>query len=118
MRAAEERKRYVRTVCLMAALYFLFGFVTWANGTLIPFLKLVCDLRSESLQLLVTFAFYLAYFCFALPSTLVLRAGGFRKGMALGLAVLGVGALIFIPAAMLRTYAVFLVGLFVQGAGL
>lgn len=66
----------------------------------------------------MTFAFYIAYFVMAIPSGLVLNATGFKKGMSLGLVVIAVGALIFIPAALSRQYGVFLIGLFVQGTGL
>jgi FHS family L-fucose permease-like MFS transporter len=106
-----------RALALMAGLFALFGCVTWLNGVLIPFLKLVCRLDTFE-ALLVTFAFYIAYFVMALPSARVLAATGYRRGMALGLAVMAVGTLAFVPAALSRSYGVFLTGLFVQGTGL
>ena len=54
----------------------------------------------------------------ALPMSLVLRRTGYKNGLALGLLIMAIGALIFLPAAMLRTYGVFLAGLFVLGTGL
>ncbi len=109
---------YWRRMALLGLLFFVFGFVTWLNGSLIPFLKLACDLQYEWQALLVTSAFYLSYFFLALPSSAILSLTGLKNGMALGLLVMAVGCLIFIPAAQTRTYGLFLVGLFVQGMGL
>ncbi|HEY1890594.1 MAG TPA: glucose/galactose MFS transporter [Steroidobacteraceae bacterium] len=106
-----------RALALMAGLFALFGCVTWLNGVLIPFLKVVCQLDTFE-ALLVTFAFYIAYFVMALPSARVLNATGYRHGMALGLAVMAAGTLVFLPAALLRSYGLFLAGLFTQGTGL
>ena len=106
------------SISIIGGLFFIFGFVTWLNGTLIPFLKLACDLQTDAQALLVTFAFYMAYFCLAIPSSFILSRTGFKKGMALGLAIMGVGALLFLPAASGRSFALFLTGLFVQGMGL
>ncbi len=109
---------YVLSIAIIGVLFFIFGFVTWLNGTLIPFLKLACDLHSDSQALLVTFAFYMAYFCLAIPSSFILNKTGFKNGMSLGLAVMAVGALLFVPAASARSFGLFLTGLFVQGMGL
>src|SRR5882757_6826993 len=109
---------YTTSVFIIGALFFIFGFVTWLNGTLIPFLKLACDLKSDGQALLVTFAFYMAYFFLAIPSSFILNATGYKKGMALGLFVMAIGALIFLPAASTRNFGLFLTGLFVQGMGL
>lgn len=109
---------YWRQMALLGLLFFIFGFVTWLNGSLIPFLKLACDLQYEWQALLVTSAFYLSYFFLALPSSAILSRTGFKNGMALGLLVMAVGCLIFIPAAQTRIYGLFLTGLFVQGMGL
>lgn len=106
-----------RALALMAGLFALFGCVTWLNGVLIPFLKVVCELDTFE-ALLVTFAFYVAYFVMAVPSARVLAVTGYRRGMALGLAVMAAGTLAFVPAALMRSYGIFLAGLFVQGTGL
>ncbi|ABD82295.1 sugar MFS transporter [Saccharophagus degradans] len=102
---------------IIGTLFFVFGFVTWLNGSLIPFLKIVCEL-TEFQALFVTFAFYIAYTFMAVPSALVLKRTGYKNGMVVGLGVMAVGALIFIPAAQLQNYMVFLVALFLLGAGL
>ena len=104
-------------IIILGALFFIFGFVTWLNGTLIPYLKIACELNNFE-ALLVAFAFYISYFVMALPSSWVLKKTGFRKGMMYGLLVMALGALIFIPAAYTRTYGFFLAGLFIIGTGL
>ncbi len=109
---------YTTSIFIIGTLFFIFGFVTWLNGTLIPFLKLACDLKSDGQALLVTFAFYMAYFFLAIPSSMILGKTGFKNGMSLGLAVMAVGALLFVPAASSRNFSLFLTGLFVQGMGL
>lgn len=110
--------QYTYSIVIIGILFFIFGFVTWLNGTLIPFLKLACHLETDAQALLVTFAFYMAYFFLAIPSSYILNLTGFKKGMSLGLLVMAIGAIIFIPAAQSRTFGLFLNGLFVQGMGL
>ena len=111
------KKHDQTTIFLLGILFFVFGFVTWLNGTLIPYLKLACQLNNFQAYF-VTFAFYISYFVMALPSSAILNRIGFKKGMVLGLIVMALGALLFIPAAMTRTYGLFLTGLFVIGTGL
>jgi len=116
--ATVSRKHsYMMPMLIIGALFFIFGFVTWANGTLIPYLKIACELTTKE-ALLVTFAFYISYAVMAFPSSWVLKKTGFKKGMVLGLLMMAVGSLIFIPAANSRNYDVFLLGLFVIGTGL
>ncbi len=114
----QKTNQYTYSIVIIGALFFIFGFVTWLNGTLIPFLKLACNLETDAQALLVTFAFYMAYFFLAIPSSYILNRTGFKKGMSLGLLVMAVGAIIFIPAAQSRNFGLFLTGLFVQGMGL
>jgi glucose/galactose transporter len=87
------------------------------NGPLIPFFKLACEL-TESQAYFVTFAFYIAYFVMAIPSSWVIEKVGYRNGLSLGLVVIAVGAFMFYPAAEARTFGMFLVALFVMGTGL
>ena len=105
-------------IVIIGILFFDFGFVTWLNGTLIPFLKLACQLENDIQAFFVTFAFYMAYFFLAIPSSIIISKTGFKNGMALGLLIMAVGSLIFIPAANARSFGLFLTGLFIQGAGL
>lgn len=102
---------------IIGILYFIFGFVTWLNNVLIPFLQTACELNDLQAWF-VTFAFYIAYFVTAIPSSYVIKKTSYAKGMALGLFIMMIGAIIFIPAALSRNYIIFLVGLFVQGSGL
>lgn len=104
-------------ILIIGALFFIFGFVTWLNSVLIPYLRIACQLNNLE-SYLVTGAFYISYFVMAIPSAKILRYSGFKKGMALGLLIMAVGAVIFIPAALTRTYSIFLLGLFIQGTGL
>ncbi len=113
-KASDSRKAMI----IIGALFFVFGFVTWLNGTLIPFLKLACQLETDIQAFFVTFAFYMAYFFLAIPSSYILKRTGYKNGMALGLLVMAVGSLIFVPAANSRSFALFLTGLFIQGTGL
>ncbi|MEO6682606.1 MAG: sugar MFS transporter [Ginsengibacter sp.] len=116
MRTQSQNRTYA--LVIIGMLFFIFGFVTWLNGTLIPFLKLACQLETDTEAFFVTFAFYMAYFFLALPGSYVLKKTGFKDGMAYGLLAMAVGSLIFIPAANSRSFGLFLTGLFVQGAGL
>lgn len=104
-------------MAIIGVLFFIFGFVTWLNGSLIPFLKAICDL-DEFEALFVTFAFYISYTVMALPMSYVLAKTGYKNGMALGLAVMAVGSLIFIPAAQSASFILFLVALFTLATGL
>lgn len=117
MTAGEREKSNLAPVLFLGGLFFIFGFVTWLNGTLIPYLKIACELNNFQ-SLFVAFAFYISYFVMALPSSWVLKKTGFKNGMMLGLFVMAAGALMFIPAANTRTYFIFLVGLFIIGTGL
>ncbi|SEJ25644.1 sugar MFS transporter [Frateuria terrea] len=102
---------------VIGLLFFIFGFVTWLNGPLITFVKLAFQVE-DVYAFLVPFAFYISYLVFSLPASVVLRRTGMKKGMALGLFVMAVGALAFGQFATMRVFAGALVGLFVIGAGL
>ena len=102
---------------IIGILFFIFGFVTWLNGSLIPFLKVICDLNDFE-ALFVSFAFYIAYTVMALPMAYLLEKTGYKNGMAIGLGVMAVGSLLFIPAALSAEYSVFLLALFTLGTGL
>lgn len=110
-------KTYILSITIIGILFFIFGFVTWLNGILIPYLQIACELTNFQ-ALFVAFAFYISYTVMALPSSWVLKKTGFKNGMMVGLLVMAVGTLIFVPAASTRIYGVFLIGLFVMGTGL
>lgn len=113
----DTKKSYATSLILIGCLFFIFGFITWLNGTLIPFLKTACQLNIRQVSL-VTFAFFISYFVMAIPSSAILRKTGFKNGMSLGLIIMACGCVMFIPAALQRSYPLFLTGLFVQGLGL
>lgn len=102
---------------IIGALFFIFGFVTWQNGALIPYLKMVCQL-SDTQAIMVAFAFYAAYTVMALPMAAILERTGFKNGMALGLLILVAGFLLYMPAAYFQQFSIFLVAQFVIGTGL
>ncbi len=105
------------TIGTIGLFFFIFGFVTWLNGILIPYLKISCELNHFQ-SYLVAFAFYIAYVIMAGPSSWLLKRTSLKSGMMIGLFIMATGALLFIPAAMTRTYYIFLTGLFILGSGL
>ncbi|HOW41118.1 MAG TPA: sugar MFS transporter [Bacteroidales bacterium] len=105
------------TVGTIGLFFFIFGFVTWLNGILIPYLKISCELNHFE-SYLVAFSFYVAYVFMAIPASWILKRTGLKSGMMYGLFVMAIGALFFVPAAMTRTYGMFLTGLYVMGTGL
>ncbi len=107
-----------KAMVVIGALFFVFGFVTWLNGTLIPFLKSACQLKTDIQAFFVTFSIYIAYFFLTIPSSYILKRTGYKNGMSLGLLVMAIGSLIFVPAASSRNFALFSTGLFIQGTGL
>jgi MFS transporter, FHS family, L-fucose permease len=114
---AKVSKNRAKYLFIIGILFFVFGFVTWLGSVLIPYLKIACELNNLQ-SYLVAFAFYISYFILAIPSAQVLKITGYKNGMAVGLLLMAAGTLIFIPAALTRTYFLFLTGLFVQGSGL
>src|ERR1700744_835220 len=107
---------YAKQIGTIGAFFFIFGFITWVNGTLIPYLKIACELEDWQAYL-VAFAFYISYTVMAIPSSKLLEKTGMIQGMRIGLIIMACGCLLFIPAALMRYYPLFLWGLFVVGAG-
>ncbi|MGC1203994.1 MAG: sugar MFS transporter [Flavobacteriaceae bacterium] len=112
-----NQKSTLIPIAIIAGLFFIFGFVTWINGALIPFMKTINEL-TDAQSYLVASASYISFVVMALPASYILNKIGYRKGMSLGLVIMGIGALVFIPAAEARTYWVFLMGIFIQGVGM
>jgi len=105
------------SIVIIGLMFFIFGFVSWVNSILIPYFKIACELTSFQAYL-VAFAFYIAYFVMSVPASFLLKTVGFKKGMMIGFWFMAMGAFIFVPAAMSRTYEIFLLGLFTIGIGL
>lgn len=116
-RTGHSAREVVAGMLFVGLLFFILGFVTWLNGSLVPFLKIVCGLNNFQ-ALWVTFAFYIAYTVMALPSAAVLRRTGYKNGMTIGLGIMGAGALLFIPAAQSTRYELFLAALFTLATGM
>ncbi len=114
---SQKSKGNFLPMLIIGALFFIFGFVTWLNGILIPYFKISCELTDFEATL-VAFAFYISYTVMALPASWVLKKTGFHRGMTVGLLVMAIGTLVFVPAALSRAYWMFLSGLFIMGAGL
>ena len=112
-----QQKNNTTAIIIIASLFFIFGFVTWINGALIPFMKTINEL-TDAQSYLVASASYISFVVMALPASYILNKIGYKKGMSLGLIIMGIGALVFIPAAEARTYWVFLAGIFIQGLGM
>ena len=103
---------------MLGILFFIFGLVSWVNAILTPYFKIACELQSEVQSYLVNFAFYIAYLVMTIPASMLLNRAGFKRGVQYGLWILALGALIFLPAAAVRSYGLFLTGLFTMGTGL
>src|SRR5947207_6862000 len=112
-----DTKKNNKNILIIGSLFFVFGFVTWLGSVLIPYLRIACELSSFE-SYFVAFSFYISYTVMAIPSAWVLKKTGFKKGMSLGLFIMAAGTLFFIPAALTRMFPIFLLGLFMQGAGL
>lgn len=112
-----QRSSALIPMLILTSLFFILGFVTWLNGPLIPFFELACEL-SSSQAYFVAFAFYIAYFVMAIPSSWVIEKVGYKNGISLGLIIIAIGAFMFYPAAESRTFLLFLVALFIMGTGL
>jgi glucose/galactose transporter len=117
MKGANIKNYFNNPMIIIGLLFFVFGFITWLGSILIPYLKIACELNNFE-SYFVAFSFYISYFLMAIPSSWVLKRTGYKKGMSLGLLIMAVGTLLFIPAALSRHYLLFLAGLFIQGTGL
>lgn len=113
-----NKKQYLFSLGMLGALFFIFGLVSWVNSILVPYFKVACELRSEVQGYLANFAFYIAYLVMTIPASIMLNKTGLKRGVEYGLWILAAGALLFIPAALLREYNMFLVGLFTMGTAL
>ena len=112
------RSNYAFSLAMLGALFFIFGLVSWVNSILVPYFKIACELHSEVQGYLANFAFYIAYLIMTIPASIFLNKVGFKRGVEYGLWILAAGALLFIPAAYVRSYNLFLIGLFTMGTAL
>jgi MFS transporter, FHS family, L-fucose permease len=115
--APETSTSYAAPLAVVTTLFFMWGFLTCLNDILVPHLKSIFDLNYRQVML-VQFAFFGAYFLFSIPSAKVIDWIGYQKSMVLGLLIMGVGAFLFVPAASVPSYPLFLVALIVLAAGI
>lgn len=101
---------------IVAILFFILGFATWLNGSLMPYLKQILQLSPFQASLIL-FSFYIAVTFTALPSAWVIRKVGYKNGMALGMGIMMLAGLLFIPAAQTQIFVLFLVAQLVMGTG-
>ena len=113
-----QRPGYVFSLVMLGALFFIFGLVSWVNSILVPYFRIACELHSEVKSYVANFAFYIAYLVLTIPASILLNRTGFKRGVEIGLWILALGAILFTPAALTRTYNMFLAALFTMGAGL
>lgn len=102
---------------VVTSLFFMWGFVTVLNDVLVPHLKAIFDLNYAKVML-VQFAFFSAYFIFSIPSAKLIDWLGYKKTMVIGVVTMGVGALLFMPAASVPSYPLFLGALMVLAGGI
>lgn len=112
----EKKQSSVVPMAIVATLFFILGFATWLNGSLMPYLKQILNLTPIEASLIL-FSFYIAVTFTAIPSAAVIRRVGYKNGMALGMATMMVAGLLFIPAAKTQFFALFLFAQLVMGTG-
>jgi FHS family L-fucose permease-like MFS transporter len=113
----KNQTNYRLPFILVSSLFFLWGIANNLNGILIPHLRKALQLTNMQSTFVDT-AVYLAYFSAAIPAGMILKKFGYKKGIITGLIVFSIGAFMFIPAANMRAYNIFLLGLFIIGCGL
>jgi len=111
-----KSRQYLIAFSLVTSLFFLWAFLHNINPILIPHLKKACQL-SDTQSALIDTAVYLGYFTIALPAGWFMHKYGYKKGILFGLLLYAIGALLFVPAASVRSYNFFLFALFVIAAG-
>jgi MFS transporter, FHS family, L-fucose permease len=108
---------YGAAMAAASTVFFMWGFVTVLNDILAPHLKAIFHLNYAQ-TMLIQFTFFSAYFLLSLPSAKIISTIGYHRSIVLGLAVMAVGALLFIPAASIPSYGLFLGGLYVLASGM
>ncbi len=101
---------------LMTSLFFMWGAIVSLNDILIPHFKKLFDMNYTE-TMLIQFSFFGAYFLMSIPASMVIGKIGYKKGIVAGLAIVGIGCLIFLPASWLISYPIFLFGLFTMATG-
>jgi FHS family L-fucose permease-like MFS transporter len=113
----EPVRNYSGPLAMVTTLFFMWGFLTCLNDILVPHLKSIFDLNYAEVML-VQFCFFSAYFVFSIPSGKIIERIGYQKMMVAGLFTMGLGALLFIPAASVPSFPLFLAALIILAAGI
>ncbi len=108
---------YGAPLAVVTTLFFMWGFLTCLNDILVPHLKPIFDLNYTQIML-IQFAFFGAYFVFSIPSAKIIDWIGYQRSMVAGLLTMGLGAFLFVPAASVPSYPLFLIALIVLAAGI
>src|ERR1700754_3509732 len=109
-------RRYVIAFALTATLFFAWGLASQFNDLLLHHFQKALDLTRPQASL-TQFAFYIGYFCAPLPAAMIIRRVGYKKTMVIGLAMYAIGAFLFVPAAGMRVYEIFLLALYIIAFG-
>jgi FHS family L-fucose permease-like MFS transporter len=115
--AARPQQSYTLALTVLATVFFMWGFATVLNDILVPHLKAVFSLNYGQ-SLLIQFVFYLAYLLMALPAAKLLEQIGYKLSIVFGLVGMAVSAAAFVPAAMLGSYGVFLLALYLLASSI
>ena len=117
VQSGEKGFSYAPALSLLATLFFMWGFITVINGTLLPHLRSVFDL-SYTQTTLIESVWFIAYFFASIPSAKLIERVGYQKSMVIGLGMMAIGAVIMVPAARIPSYGVTLFALFVIASGI
>ena len=115
--APDSGQSYAAPLATVTTLFFMWGFLTCLNDILVPHLKSIFDL-SYAQVMLIQFAFFGAYFIFSIPSAKIIDWMGYQRSMVAGLLTMGLGAFLFVPAASVPSFPLFLGALIVLAAGI
>src|SRR5579862_619291 len=113
----DSSSSYTGPLAVVTTLFFMWGFLTCLNDILVPHLKPIFDLDYAEIML-IQFAFFGAYFLFSIPSAKIIDWLGYQRSMVVGLLTMGLGAFLFVPAASVPSYPLFLIALIVLAAGI
>lgn len=111
-----SRKKFLLPFCLVSLLFLLWGIANNMNDTLLAAFRRIMSM-SDLQTSLVQFAFYGAYFCFALPAALFIRRYSYKSGILLGLALYAIGTSLFYPAGLVASYGFYLLAIYVMAGG-
>src|SRR5579862_4755172 len=113
----DSSSSYTGPLAVVTTLFFMWGFLTCLNDILVPHLKPIFDLDYAEIML-IQFAFFGAYFLFSIPSAKIIDWLGYQKAMVVGLLTMGLGAFLFVPAAKVPSFGLFLAALIILAAGI